>query len=79
MRILSRYFLTGLLVLLPTWATFLILSALLSAVNRAIANMLGQVGVIATPFIGVSALRPSGPGSRRVWYAPAGESHHCLD
>ena len=39
--------------LLPTWATFLILSALLSAVNRAIANMLGQVGVIATPFIGV--------------------------
>ena len=53
MRTLSRYFLTGLLVLLPTWATFLILSALLSAVNRAIANMLGQVGVIATPFIGV--------------------------
>ena len=53
MRTLSRYFLTGLLVLLPTWATFLILSALLSAVNRAIADMLGQVGVIATPFIGV--------------------------
>jgi uncharacterized membrane protein len=53
MRTLSRYFLTGLLVLLPTWATFLILSALLSAVNRAITNMLGQVGVIATPFIGV--------------------------
>ena len=53
MRTVSRYFLTGLLVLLPTWATFLILSALLSAVNRAIANMLGQVGVIATPFIGV--------------------------
>jgi uncharacterized membrane protein len=53
MRTLSRYFLTGLLVLLPTWATFLILSALLSAVNRAIADMLGQVGVIAPPFIGV--------------------------
>jgi uncharacterized membrane protein len=53
MRTLSRYFLTGLLVLLPTWATFLILSALLSAVNRAIANMLGQLGVIAPPFIGV--------------------------
>lgn len=53
MRTLSRYFLTGLLVLLPTWATFLILSALLSAVNRAIADVLGQVGVIATPFIGV--------------------------
>ena len=53
MGTLSRYFLTGLLVLLPTWATFLILSALLSAVNRAIADVLGQVGVIATPFIGV--------------------------
>jgi len=52
MRTLSRYFLTGLLVLLPTWATFLILSALLSAVNRAIAGMLGQLGVIAPPFIG---------------------------
>ena len=53
MRTLSRYFLTGLLVLLPTWATFLILSALLSAVNRAIADMLGQLGIIAPPFIGV--------------------------
>ena len=53
MRTLSRYFLTGLLVLLPTWATFLILSALLSAVNRAITDMLGQLGVIAPPFIGV--------------------------
>ena len=53
MRTLSRYFLTGLLVLLPTWATFLILSALLSAVNRAIADMLGQLGVIAPPFVGV--------------------------
>ena len=52
MRTLSRYFLTGLLVLLPTWATFLILSALLSAVNRAISDLLGQVGVIATPLLG---------------------------
>jgi uncharacterized membrane protein len=53
MRRLSRYFLTGLLVLVPTWATFLILSALVSAVNRAISDMLGQIGVIASPFIGV--------------------------
>ncbi len=53
MRTLSRYFLTGLLVLVPTWATFLILSALLTAVNRAISEFLGQVGVIATPFIGI--------------------------
>lgn len=54
MRTLSRYFLTGLLVLLPTWATFLILSALLSAVNRAITDVLGQVGMIATPSIGIT-------------------------
>ena len=53
MRTLSRYFLTGLLVLLPTWATFLILSALLTAVNRAIADILGQIGVMATPVIGI--------------------------
>ena len=53
MRSLSRYFLTGLLVLLPTWATFLILSALLTAVNRAIADILGHIGVMATPMIGI--------------------------
>lgn len=53
MRSLSRYFLTGLLVLLPTWATFLILSALLTAVNRAIADILGHIGVMATPVIGI--------------------------
>ncbi|HTL63223.1 MAG TPA: DUF502 domain-containing protein [Nitrospira sp.] len=53
MRTLSRYLLTGLLVLLPTWATVLILSALLSAVNRAISDLLGQMGFIATPFIGI--------------------------
>ena len=34
MRTLPRYFLTGLLVLVPTWATFLILAALVSAVSR---------------------------------------------
>lgn len=53
MRILSRYFFTGLLILVPTWATFLILSALVSAVDRLIATLLGQVGVIATPVIGL--------------------------
>jgi uncharacterized membrane protein len=54
MRTLSRCFLTGLLVLVPTWATFLILSALMSAVNHAITDVLGPVvAVIATPFLGV--------------------------
>ena len=51
MKTLWRYSLTGLLILLPAWATFLILSALLSAVNRAIANFLGHLGLIATPII----------------------------
>jgi uncharacterized membrane protein len=54
MRTLSRCFLTGLLVLVPTWATFLILSALLAAVNHAVSDVLGPViAVIATPFLGV--------------------------
>jgi uncharacterized membrane protein len=53
MRILSRYFFTGLLILVPAWTTFLILSTLVSAVDRAIAELLGQVGVIATPVIGL--------------------------
>ena len=50
-KILWRYSLTGLLILLPAFSTFLILSALLSAVNRAIANFLGQLGLMATPII----------------------------
>ena len=53
MRTVPRYFLTGLLVLVPTWATFLILAALVSAVNRAIADFLGHVGVMATPLMGM--------------------------
>jgi uncharacterized membrane protein len=53
MRTIPRYFLTGLLVLVPTWATFLILAALVSAVNRAIADLLGHVGVMATPMMGM--------------------------
>jgi len=52
-RTLWRYCLTGLLVLIPAWATFLILSALLSTLNRVIADLLGQIGVKATPIIGL--------------------------
>ena len=52
MRILWRYCLTGLLILIPAWATFLILSALLSTVNRVIGDFPGQIGVKATPIIG---------------------------
>ncbi|HEX8751004.1 MAG TPA: DUF502 domain-containing protein [Nitrospira sp.] len=52
MRIVWRYCLAGLLILIPAWATFLILSALLSTVNRVIADLTGQIGVKATPIIG---------------------------
>jgi len=48
-----RYCLTGLLILIPAWATFLILAALLSTVNRVIADLPGQIGVKATPIIGL--------------------------
>jgi uncharacterized membrane protein len=52
MMIIWRYCLTGLLILIPAWATFLILSALLSTVNHVIADFPGQFGVKATPIIG---------------------------
>jgi len=52
-KTLSRYCLTGLLILIPAWATFLILSALLSTLNRVIADLLDQIGVNATPIIGL--------------------------
>jgi uncharacterized membrane protein len=47
-----RYCLTGLLVLIPAWATVLILSALLSTVNRVIGDLPGQVGIKGAPIIG---------------------------
>jgi len=52
-KTLWRYFLAGLLILVPAWATFLILSALLSTVNHLISDILSQVGLTANPFIGL--------------------------
>src|SRR5215831_20010729 len=52
MRTLWRYFLAGLLILVPAWATLLILSALLSTVTRFISYLPGQIRVTATPIIG---------------------------
>ena len=52
MRTLWRYCLAGLLILIPAWATLLILSALLSTVTRIIGDLPGQIGVKATPIIG---------------------------
>ena len=52
MRTLWGYCFTGLLILIPAWATLLILSALLATVNRVIGDLPGQIGVKATPIIG---------------------------
>lgn len=53
MTTLWRYTLAGLLVLVPAWATFLILAALLSTVNRIVADLLIEIGVVATPIMGL--------------------------
>lgn len=53
MTTLSRYTLAGLLVLVPAWATFLILTALLSTVNRIIGDLLIEIGIVATPIMGL--------------------------
>jgi uncharacterized membrane protein len=47
-----RHMLGGLLVLVPAWATYLILSKLISTVNHAIEDLLAHLGVMATPAIG---------------------------
>lgn len=54
MKTLWHYSLAGLLVLVPAWATFLILSALLSTVNRVIGDLLLQIGISATPLMGLA-------------------------
>lgn len=53
MKTLWRHSLTGLLVLVPAWATFLILSALMSTVNRYIGSLLAHIGISANPVIGL--------------------------
>ncbi|HEY6084261.1 MAG TPA: DUF502 domain-containing protein [Nitrospira sp.] len=53
MKVWWRYSLAGLLILVPGWATFLILSALISTVNQAIDEMLGGLGISAAPGLGL--------------------------
>ena len=53
MKTLWRYSLAGLLILVPAWATFLILSALLSTVNHLISDLLSHVGFAAHPLLGL--------------------------
>src|SRR5215813_11087964 len=52
MRTLWRYCLAGLLILIPAWATFFVLSALRSTVTRVSGGLPWQIGVKATPIIG---------------------------
>jgi len=52
-KTLWRYSLAGLLILVPAWATFLILSALLSTVNHLISDLLSHVGFAAHPLLGL--------------------------
>lgn len=53
MTTLWRYTLAGLLILVPAWATFLILTALLSTVNRIVGDLLIEIGIVATPIMGL--------------------------
>ena len=53
MKTLWQHSLAGLLILVPAWATFLILSALLSTVNHLIGDLLNHLGVAAHPLLGL--------------------------
>ena len=48
-----RYSLAGLLILVPAWLTFLILSALISTVNQMIGELMQNLGFSETPVVGL--------------------------
>ncbi|MBM4121346.1 MAG: DUF502 domain-containing protein [Nitrospira sp.] len=51
-----RYFLTGLLVLVPAWGTFLILNALFHTIDGLIADLLGPAARFDVPGLGMLSL-----------------------
>jgi len=51
-----RYFLTGLLVLVPAWGTFLILNALFHTIDGLIADLLGPAARFDAPGLGMLSL-----------------------
>ncbi|HMU56131.1 MAG TPA: DUF502 domain-containing protein [Nitrospira sp.] len=53
MNVWWRYSLAGLLILVPAWITFLILSALISTVNRLIGELMQNFGFSETPLVGL--------------------------
>lgn len=53
---LKRYFLTGLLVVVPAWGTFLILQTLFVTVDKLLVNLLGPPAEPAVPGLGIVAV-----------------------
>ena len=53
---MRRYFLTGLLVLVPAWGTFLILHALFTTLDGLIASLFGSTGKPEVPGLGLVTL-----------------------
>jgi uncharacterized membrane protein len=51
---MKRYFLTGLLVLVPAWGTFLILHALFSTLDGWIGALLGRAAISEIPGLGLA-------------------------
>ncbi len=48
-----RYVVGGLLVLVPAWVTFIVLSTLLTTLNRVISDLLSHLRIAATPALGL--------------------------
>src|SRR5262245_11872955 len=51
-----RYFVPGLLVLVPAWTTFLVLSTLVSTVNHTLERLEADLGLSAAPGLGLVAI-----------------------
>jgi uncharacterized membrane protein len=51
-----RYFVPGLLILVPAWATFLVLSTLVSTVDQAVGELVVNLGLSAAPSLGLLLL-----------------------
>jgi len=54
MKTVWRHAIGGIFILVPAWATFLILSALLSTINHVVGDFLAQLGISAAPLLGLA-------------------------
>ncbi len=55
-HLLTRCLLTGLLILVPTWGTFLILQALFRTIDGLLEQLIGSIGHFPVPGLGVAVL-----------------------